>query len=392
MSLSNSVAPGQFDDSFGTERNGQLRIGAQGISGFSALLPDGSFTTVGYFENNPEKPLGSVKHNALGLFDTHYGVVNISEPLIGSVYAIAAQPDGKVVVLGAYYQEGSDDRLAYLARLSVNGQPDDTFGKGGMCFLDENISNKFVSVFALTVQPDGKVLATFTGDTSSTIIRLNKNGGPDADFGESGTIYLSGTVLQSLALHREGYVFGGHNNTAGVVLRYLDDGSPDTSFGDQGVFEVNLTSGPGLPCVFGLATEVNGNITLAGSVWHQPSEINFIARILPDGKLDDSFNQGTVLETTTEKGAYKALAIQADGKPVALARDPYYGKEVNVIRHKPSGEWDDTFGTAGVALAYEDPNGRPVVSYVDKIQIQTDGKILVSGFYRNASYIGRLHG
>lgn len=388
MSLCASITPGQFDNSFGMEQNGTVRTDAHHISGQSALLSDGSFVTVGYLEANPDARLGSIKHSADGFFDADYGVVTLPVTLTRSVYAIAAQPDGKVVVLGAY-REGSNPDKAYLARLSANGELDQTFAEGGLKFLEQKIANNSLNVFALTVQPDGKVLAAFTDGSSSTIIRLDKNGQPD-NFGQDGMVLLPNTIIQSLALHQGGFLIGGHNRMEGIVLRYLDSGGRDPAFANNGAFKFKIKSG--LACVFALATEVNGNITLAGAAWHLPSETNFIARLLQDGRFDGSFNQGTVLETGTGNGVYKALAIQADGKALALARDQYRGFLVNVVRHNPNGQWDSTFGEGGVALGYSDPQGRPQDSQVDKIKIQPDGKILVSGFYRAASYIGRLLG
>src|SRR2546430_8966774 len=64
----------------------------------------------------------------------------------GAVLAVAAQPNGKILLGGNFSALGSTNR-SRLARLNADGTLDTAF--------DPNINT---TVFALAVQPDGKIL------------------------------------------------------------------------------------------------------------------------------------------------------------------------------------------------------------------------------------------
>src|ERR1051325_3583946 len=84
-----------------------------------------------------------------------------------SVAALALQPDGKIVVAGVtgnYVRMHSDgvstsSRLRgdmALARYSVDGSLDTSFGEGGKAVAD--FAGNDDSVYAIALQPDGKIL------------------------------------------------------------------------------------------------------------------------------------------------------------------------------------------------------------------------------------------
>ena len=80
----------------------------------------------------------------------------------GSIYSVAIQPNGKVIVAGSFTSIGGSPR-SRIARLLSNGSLDSSFGAG----TDS-------TVLALTLQTDGKVVlgGQFTSVNAASNIRL----------------------------------------------------------------------------------------------------------------------------------------------------------------------------------------------------------------------------
>jgi uncharacterized delta-60 repeat protein/uncharacterized repeat protein (TIGR01451 family) len=122
------------------------------------------------------------------------------------------------------------------------------------------------------------------------------------------------------------------------------------------------------------------------------TEIDFtLVRYDPDGTLDTTFNPGgtygylpnqtgivtTQVDTVWDLG--RALALQPDGK-ILLAGPVQVGGvagtfDLGVVRYRPDGELDSTFGTGGkVTTSIGGDN-----DYGTSIAVQPDGKIVVGG-------------
>jgi uncharacterized delta-60 repeat protein len=70
-------------------------------------------------------------------------------------YAVAVQPDQKILLAGSGYKESSNFGFE-LIRLNTDGSTDSTFGSGGMAYATEGNSS---GAYSLCFQPDGKILA-----------------------------------------------------------------------------------------------------------------------------------------------------------------------------------------------------------------------------------------
>ena len=95
------------------------------------------------------------------------------EGLNGQVNALAIQPTGQIVAGGTFSQAGQREILN-LVRYDANGQVDTTFGGGASAGTNG-------TVFALAVQPDGKILVggnfnAIFGKSRHGIARLNADG------------------------------------------------------------------------------------------------------------------------------------------------------------------------------------------------------------------------
>src|SRR5690606_15315479 len=96
------------------------------------------------------------------------------------VWAIAIQPDGRVVVGGEFTQVGGQLRTR-VARLHPNGGLDASF-------INPDVNN---TVGALLVMPSGKIMVggSFTavnGQARGRLVRLEANGELDTSLGDLG--------------------------------------------------------------------------------------------------------------------------------------------------------------------------------------------------------------
>ena len=158
----------------------------------------------------------------------------------------------------------------------------------------------------------------------------------------------------------------------GGVAR-AEDGALDATFGGDGKVTTTFTNGAYANDV---AVQADGLIVAAGAAAGDDFNGVFaVARYAPDGMPDPTFGgDGTV---TTAIGAAgdeaKALAIQADGKIVAVGTN---GDRFELARYETNGDLDDSFGTNGVVTT----NPTPSWDVAYGTALQPNGKIVVAGF------------
>jgi uncharacterized delta-60 repeat protein len=149
--------------------------------------------------------------NADGTLDRSFAE---QEGLNGQVNALAIQPSGQIVAGGTFSQTGQRE-IANLVRYEADGQIDAEFGGG----VSPRVNG---AVFALAVQPDGKILVggnfnAIFGEPRHGIARLNADGTLDGPVmtGQG----LSGTV-RTIAIAPEGsFLVGGDFTLVGRSAR-----------------------------------------------------------------------------------------------------------------------------------------------------------------------------
>ena len=118
-----------------------------------------------------------VRLNANGTLDNAFSaqVVGVYGIFFPTVYAIELQADGKIIVGGQFTYINSGDRSGGIARLMPDGSRDVGFtgsypGQG--------------SVYSIAVQPDGKIIlgGDYYVSADNNVLRLNSNGALDASF------------------------------------------------------------------------------------------------------------------------------------------------------------------------------------------------------------------
>ena len=129
-----------------------------------------------------------------GALDPSFGTNGITTNSMGvgvdRVFAMAIQPDGRIISAGS-----SANRMA-VARYTTNGSLDTTFASGGI--LTTTLGSAGSEIRAVVVQPDGRILLAGTAAGYDSLgagpypgialVRLNGDGAFDATFGTAGSV------------------------------------------------------------------------------------------------------------------------------------------------------------------------------------------------------------
>jgi uncharacterized delta-60 repeat protein len=199
--------PGSFDTTFalGNGKIPNLAIGNGNDRAFAvALQPDGKIVMAGDCNNSAYSKMCLARLNADGTLDTTFvgppGSLPGSGKFILSIgptnetaYAVAVQPDGKIVVSGSCTANSATNDFC-IARLLPNGDYDASFvgpngNANGRFLLD--VGGATDDGYALALQPDSKIVMVGACDNGTNFdfcfVRLNADGRLDASFdGESG--------------------------------------------------------------------------------------------------------------------------------------------------------------------------------------------------------------
>jgi uncharacterized delta-60 repeat protein len=290
---------------------------------------------------------------------------------------------------------GSDTVDFRLYRYSTTGQPDATFGQGGVARVD--FYGQADAFHGMAAVPGGGFLVagaadyTFNGSVPA-FARLDANGDLVASFGVGGrmTDGVTGVFGTPSAAARQGdktIVIGstGRLETDSVdifVARYNADGSLDTTFGTGGYAFIDYPSSA-FTQIGDLAVQADGKIVglvvLANAV--EDGQDTSIFRLTANGQLDAGFATGGIY--TTSFGRFEgvgALAIAPDQKIVATGTVLVQGtgqNDTTLIRLTTSGTPDNTFDGDGKVQI--DLSGVANDDRANDVLVMTDGRILLAG-------------
>ncbi len=310
---------GVLDSSFGTsgQTTFSFSTGSDRPTAL-AIQPDGKILVVGTCPGalaNGDFCMIRVNPNGESL-DTSFGVDGLNAKAIGSGYdnpsAIALLPDGRFVVAG-FCAVGADNQFC-AARFNPDGSLDSSFDGDGRIL--HPIAGTFDDGWALALQPDGKVVIAggcFVGGLSKfCAIRLNANGSLDTSFDGDGKVIVSfgafsDAYARGVATQPDGkIVLGGSCSGAGYdfcVARLNDDGSLDQSFSGDGLQTAPVDPFTGNDNVTGLALQSDGKILLTGYCGSGVANDFCFARFQGDANGERSCSMdidgdGVVLPTT----------------------------------------------------------------------------------------------
>jgi uncharacterized delta-60 repeat protein len=309
-----------------------------------AVRPDGRIVLAGGDIWTGAERNTSARLNADGSLDDTFHPATSG---IAGVNCLALLPGGKALLGGGGVQVNGV-RQNGIVRLNDDGSVDHSFNIGAGADAPNN------AVWALAAQPDGKIFivggfTTFDGLSRERIARLHAGGSVDATFDPGAGINGS---ITALSLQADGRVLIGGNFTTvhgrrrNGIARLHSDGSLDESF-DPG----EGISDPFDPRIAALILQADGRIIIGGrfvSVRGTPR--NRIARLNPDGSLDSSYNPVTGGHDLD----IHCLALYPGGK-LLVGGDPKLANGANpngIFRLHSNGSMDasftaDVLGNAG---------------------------------------------
>lgn len=267
------------------------------------------------------------------------------------------------------------------------GALDPSFGNGGIVTTDVDQVQNYG--YGSVMQPDGRILmvgGTYGPvDTVFTVVRYASDGALDPTFGAGGIVQLdfNGSEAQGLeiALQTDGRIVVGGiatgTNYDFGLARLMPDGSLDPSFDGDGY--LITSAGPSYEFLAGLLVQPDGRILIAGISFSANNNPWAIMRFQADGSLDTTFgNNGIASEPadTATTTFPTALALQPDGKILLAGRQGSAGTEdFGLTRRNANGSPDLSFGNNGWAIwDINATNDQP-----GSLLVQGDGKILVVG-------------
>ncbi|MDO7849106.1 T9SS type A sorting domain-containing protein [Hymenobacter sp. M29] len=335
---------GQIDPAFA------LPISAPGRISASLLLASGKTVVAGAFNS-----INGVPATNLALLNDD-GSVDVAFtsalPLLNAeVQALAPGPQGTVYVGGAFY-DSANPSLRHLLRLNANGMQDPTF--------DAHLTKPLyglTTVSTLASYPDGRLLVGGSFPYASPqLFRLTAQGNFDPSFApDFGPAPPYVTYVSLVALQRD-------ENVAVVTT-----GNTSWQIKASGALSGTHNSTPRY--VRAITVQPDGNILVAGDFpSFAGSKRGLIARLLPSGALDTSFDAGPFVQPSSGPPQVTALAVQSDGRILcagffsSIAGQDHHG----IARLLANGQVDSSFGDkAPVAMAASflaiHPNGRLLV-------------------------------
>jgi uncharacterized delta-60 repeat protein len=307
---------------------------------------------------------------------------------------VLALPGGKLLAAGSTVALDGG-RNFFVAQFNASGARDTTFSGDGRLHIDfDNASDE---AYALARQPDGKILVagsgTRRGDIASPrwgIARLNPNGSLDTTFGANGTVMLSGVEgsITGLAVQPDGRILAVGEQVEGdlTIGRLLPNGTLDTTFGTVGlVVERGHDSFPGDPSI---ALAPDGKVVVAAT-WSEVPDRNgdfMVLRYTPAGRRDATFGGGdgvTFVNFSTipvdedvifSPDATNAVAVMPDGRIVVAGESENFAA---VLRLRADGSPDTTFAGDGTLVI--PAVIRQGTAVARDLALLADGRIVLGG-------------
>lgn len=302
-------------------------------------------------------------------------------------YEIAIQPDGKIVTVGRTSELlNLTDAKCLITRLNANGTPDTGFGNGGSVTF--HFDDKPSTAYAVALQADGKILVlAFIDSGGIGVARLMPNGNLDNSFHGNGMhtlsvppVYFGGDETpMALTLQPDGKIVAAFASSpatfttaVNTVVRLLENGDLDPSFSGDGIAYIDSNESAG---EFVSGVQVFGGLIYVCGYSNFSSSLKFtLCCFNTDGSPNTGFDgDGSALGP---EGVCSDMRIQADGKPVLAGYSNAGTRQIRVERFLPTGATDPDFLGVGFGYAPIKINGMALLP---------NGNIVLAGVHSSFS-------
>lgn len=373
-----------------------------------ALQSDGKIIVVGYASNGSDDDFALTRYEINGRLDDKFGSGGRIRTDFGATdraYAVAIQPDDKIVVAG-YTTNGTNIAHFVLARYTKDGVLDTTFGSSGKV-IDDFGTYQYDFGYGVVIQSNGKIVIvgdTWNGSAGNYdfgLARFNSDGSPDASFGSGGKVRtqvgtgndeVNGAIIdgRNRIVVYGSAEFYGHTNFA--LARYNSDGSPDTYFGaytpnptentSPGTVVTSLGADTTDAFITGAVSDADGELTVAGdALVNGKHEFALVKYVSSNGQPDVFFgNQGIIKRDILgfgRDGHANGVALFPDGKVIAAGVYNVDGTDrFALARFNPDGTPDATFANSNGADYELIGNGNESAA---SVLVLPDGNLLLAG-------------
>ncbi|MES2569976.1 MAG: cadherin-like domain-containing protein, partial [Verrucomicrobiota bacterium] len=327
-----------------------------------AAQPDGKIIIGGSFNM-----VGNAAHRAIARLHPDGSVdAGFTPDANLAVNCVAVQADGRIVIGGDFTTVNGMARN-HIARLNADGTLDSTFNPAAS--VDNRILN-------LILQPEGKIVIVshfhmVNGTPSKQIIRLNADGSTDSTFNadpgvnfglECAAEQSDGTILSAVL------VGSPQGHLIAEIKRFNADGTLDSTF--------KANTSYGLKC---MVAQPDGKVVLGGFFYTvNGSPRTGLARLNADGTLDSTFNADL-------HDDIPCMVLQADGRIlIGGSFTSINGMPLkSLARLNADGTLDSTFDTGNGATFTGVNRG------VESMMLHAYGKILVAGNFNEFNGVAR---
>ena len=377
-----------WDTSFSGDGKVTTDFGNNDAAADVVVQPDGKIVVAGT-RGGDFGAFAVARYNGNGSLDTSFSGDGMAENGGGfatgsEAFAVALQPDGKIVVAGYVGSIAWSTREFHLQRYNTDGSLDTSFSGDGTVGMGVGTSREDIA-FDVAVQPDGKILAAGrtcdliapTITCNAVVMRFQPDGSLDPGFASGIVVMPPGTRFNSVGVQNDGTVVAaGHSDGWGLLVRYSAGGA---LLGSQ-LFRYDADNQAGAT-PSGLAIQPDGRIVVAGGSSRAPFAVDFgVARFDSAGSLDPSFNgDGKVTDSFTSGGATD-LALRPDGRVVVVGSNNFFVAG-SVVRYTSGGDLDPSFND----------DGRFSDSFpANAVALSPDGTIVVVGALEGDFFVGRF--
>ena len=379
--VATTFAHGGYANALVVQPNGDLLVA--GASGSDNTFGDGTFTLARYDSHGKLDPS----------FGFH-GVEVAGDIFDGEITSLALQPNGQIIAGGEAFNQ-----TPAIVRFQRNGTIDHSFGQDGIA--SPTFDNIDLQVSTVLIQTGGDIVAVgtetqfdrFDTETTFGLVRLKPNGIVDDNYGTQGLVQddIPGQGNALAAVQQPngriivvGESVPGDRGSDFALARYTFSGHVDNSFGVAGI-----TQKPnGISSINATIVQGDGKIIVAGEEVGIGSDEAVLARYNPDGSLDTTFGvDGRFFAHIGSDGVFNALTLDAKGNIVAggFGRNAADVGVFAVVRVRPDGTADPSFGTGGAVLTSFGDSTQELFS----IAVQTNGDIVAAGSTSGALAVAR---
>ena len=393
-SLVSVAQPGSLDPTFGGDGLVNTLFGSADYGRAVVVQPDGRAVVGGAGSFALQNDFCLARYMPDGSLDNSFnGIGRVATDLFDyddAVYAIALQPDGKIVAAGSS-NVGLFQGIG-IARYNANGTLDTDFA-GGVGYLRIEVENlaSTDAAYAVAVQDDGHILIAGSsnngmGTTRLLVMRFNTDGTLDTGFDGDGMLVTNvgsgNDVAYAIHTYSDGtFLVGGtaaiFSSFQFMVAKITSTGAFDTNFGSNGSTVVPV-GGNNFDQAYNMTVLNDGRIVLVGASLGASNLLPAMAAFNTDGTPWTTFGaNGSVIFSMAAPGDYQLFdaLVQPDNRIVAVGQHTEGGyHKFFVMRTYPNAIPDPTFGTNGLVEftfftvfdeAYScawDPSGKIVVA------------------------------